>query len=345
MSDNINYDKYNYFCYIGVFPNKDYEAESLILDTQTAIMLERFYYNPHRLKSEVNAAITHFLLETINKDRVPGFAIQEACWDRSLGMLNHPQLKRMELAITDINSWNKEKIIIHSQSNGIPYSDFVIREKITFTETLIPHLKSNPMLVGSYAIILKIHLMNYKKSKVDKFKLFREFTDFINYRVGIFHAVEFSLAVHYFLGNSKQNDIVQSLLKFGSKDPLGAILTSCWDLFFLRLLQLNYLRDDWGMVRPKLVSRDDALINLAKYSSIHGLVELNETPMPIVSFDYEGLDARTSSFLEELHNEIRRVAIIRNVTNSEDIGKKVEQITEAARELEEELISIVKQRG
>ncbi|MCE3202456.1 hypothetical protein [Paenibacillus sonchi] len=343
MNNIIHYDKYNYFCYIGVFQDKDYEAESLFLDTQTAIMLERFYYNPHRLESAVNAAITDFLLETIDKDRIPGFAMQEACWDRALGAINLPQLKRMELAINDICTWDREKIINHSQSNGIAFSDFVFREKVSFTKSIIPHLKSNPMLIGSYALILKIHLMNYKKSRTDKFKLFREFVDFVNYRVGIFHAVEFSIAVHYFLGNSTQHDIVQGLLKFGSKDPLGAILTSCWDLFFLRLLQLQYMKNDWGIKQPKLVTRDDALIELAQYSSIHGLIEINETPMPIVSFDYKDLDSNTLSFLEDVHNEIRRAAIIRNVTDSEDIEKKYERITDVARELEEELIGIVKQ--
>lgn len=343
MNNIIRYDKYNYFCYIGVFQNKDYEAGSLFLDTQTAIMLEKFYYNPHRLKSEVNAAVTDFLLETINKDRIPGFAMQEACWDRALCEINTPQLKRMELAINNIYTWDREKIINHSKSNGIPFTDFVFREKVSFTETIIPHLKSNPMLIGSYALILKIHLMNYKKSRTDKFKLFNEFVDFVNYKIGIFHAVEFSLAVHYFLGDSTQHDNVQKLLKFGSRDPLGAILTSCWDLFFLRLLQLQYMKNDLGIIRPKLVTRDDALIKLAQYSSIHGLIELNKTPMPIVSFDYEGLDVVTTDFLEEVHNEVRRAATIRNVTDSNNIERKVDQITEVARELEEELIGIVKQ--
>lgn len=65
MKKNIQYDKYNYFCYIGVFQDKDYEPVSLILDTQIVIMLERFYYRPHKLESKVNAAITHFLVKLL----------------------------------------------------------------------------------------------------------------------------------------------------------------------------------------------------------------------------------------------------------------------------------------
>ncbi|UMV45358.1 hypothetical protein LMZ02_17675 [Paenibacillus macerans] len=344
MSKNIQYDKYNYFCYIGVFQDTDYEPISLILDTQTAIMLEKFYYNPYKLKSEVNTAITHFLLETINKDKVPGLAMQEACWDRALGSLNLPQFNRLELALNNINTWDRERIIKHSQSNGIPYNDFVTREKVTFTETMIPHLKSNPLLLGSYTIILKIHLLNYRKSKIDKFKLFREFIDFMNNKVSIFHAVEFSLAVDYFLGNSKKNDNAQSLLKFGSKDPLGAILTSSWDLFFLRFLQLSFMQNIGGILRPKLISRDDALINLAKYSYIHGLIEVNETPMPVVSFDHEDLDTTTLDFLDEIRTEIINSTHIRSLSYLGDIEKLVGRITETARELEEELIGMIKQK-
>ncbi|CAH2714181.1 hypothetical protein BACCIP111895_01335 [Neobacillus rhizosphaerae] len=342
MSKNINYDNNNYFCYIGAFSDEDYKAFSLILDTQTAIMLERFYYNPQKLKNDVNVAITDFLLETINKDKVPGFAMQESCWDRSLASINSPQFNRLEKALNDMNSWDRDKIINHSKSNGIPFNDFVMREKVSFTETMIPHLKSNPMLLGSYVIMLKIHLLNFKKSKMDKFKLFREFADFMNQDIKIFHAVEFSLAVDYFLGNSNKADNVQSLLKFGSKDPLGAILTSCWDLFFLRFLQLSFMNNMGGIIKPKLVSRDDALINLAMYSSIHGLIEVNDTPMPIVSFDHEGLNITTMNFLDGIQSEIRNSVVSRSQAFIGDIEGQAEKITQIAIQLELELLSKIK---
>jgi hypothetical protein len=344
MSKNIQYDKFDYFCYIGAIPDKDYEPVSLILDTQVVIMLEKFYYNPHKLQSEVKAAVTEFLLLNIHKDRIPGFAMQEACWDRSLGSINAPQFARLQLAIDSIDTWDKERIIKHSQSNGLPYKDYVMREKVLFTKTMIPHLESNPLLLGSYATILKIHLMHYRKSKADKFKLIREFVDFMNEKVGIFHAVEFSLTIDYFLGNSPQSDNVQKLLKFGSKDPLGAIITSCWDLFFLRFLQLSFMEKTEGIIMPKLVSRDDALINIAKYASIHGLIEMNETPMPIVSFDHNDLDAYTVEFIEEVNRKIKNTAHIRSMSYLGDINKVVSKITETAKELEEELIAIIKRK-
>ncbi|MNP44068.1 hypothetical protein D3C76_1379160 [compost metagenome] len=166
----------------------------------------------------------------------------------------------------------------------------------------------------------------------------------MNNKVSIFHAVEFSLAVDYFLGNSKKSDNVQSLLKFGSKDPLGAILTSCWDLFFLRFLQLSYMQNDGGILRPKLISRDDALINLAKYSSIHGLIEINQTPMPVVSYDHEDLDEDTQDFLDEIRTEIRNTMHIRSQSFLGDIEKHIARITAITRELEEEIIGFIRQK-
>lgn len=83
------------------------------------------------------------------------------------------------------------------------------------------------------------------------------------------------------------------------------------------------MQNDGGILRPKLISRDDALINLAKYSSIHGLIEINQTPMPVVSYDHEDLDEDTQDFLDEIRTEIRNTMHIRSESFLGDIEKHI----------------------
>ncbi|MFU1796764.1 hypothetical protein ACM1RC_23080 [Paenibacillus azoreducens] len=340
MSNNIQTDEHSIFTFIGVSTERDYDAFSLILDSNVVILMEKFFYEPQKMKPEYREAVVDFLINTIDKDKVPGFAIQESCWDRNLISLNMPQLKKLEQALNMINSWEKDDILKHKNSSGFEYKGIVIRNKPSLTESLIPHFEANPMIMGSYAMLLKIHILNRRKSKANKFKLFREFFDFMNYEVKAVHAIEHSLAIDYFLRSSTKGEYVQKLLKFGAKDPLSAILTSCWDIFFLRFLQLSYMKNIEGIIMPKLVTRDDALIELARYSSIQGLIDLNDTPLPIVSFDdNEEFDAETITFLEEIKYETIRTVTQRAIAYSGDRTVHINNLKKKIREMENQLVN------
>ncbi|MNJ50000.1 hypothetical protein D3C77_452600 [compost metagenome] len=95
-----------------------------------------------------------------------------------------------------------------------------------------------------------------------------------------------------------------------------------------------------GIRMPKLVTRDDALIELARYISIQGLIDLNDTPLPIVSFDYnEEFDAETIAFLKGIKHETIRTSTQRAIAYSGDRTIHINNLKETIREMENQLVN------
>lgn len=335
-------DKYNYYAHIGVFKNKDYKHFSLIIDSNTAINLEKYYYNPSKLGEKKLMATRDFLISNIHTDPVYGFALQETCWDYQRFSLNMEQYRKMESALVQQYSWSEKKIISHARSKGIQYDGTPPqREKVSEIHTLINQLECNPFLTASYASVMKIMILQ-KKSNKNKMDLIEEYVDFVNNQLIGELALETQIAFLYFLGEPKMQEIGDKIFKFDSK-KMPVLLNAwntAWDLFYLRLLQRCYFdREFMNTVAPKLVTADKGIINLASLCSLETAIITNDAPIPILSFDDNNIRAEYIHDATRINKELYYSSIQREMKRK-SLTSIDNHVIEIATKLEKELVSI-----
>ncbi|MED0670378.1 hypothetical protein P4S95_09125 [Aneurinibacillus aneurinilyticus] len=113
----------------------------------------------------------------------------------------------------------------HGATNGIKYHKKISRAKTEYISTILPHSNSNPYLLGSYAALLKIHLIHkkIKPYKEIKTRLYKEFIDFLENDLQAVLAMELNLTSDLLGATSEKSEYVQGLLKFGSKNIIPII--------------------------------------------------------------------------------------------------------------------------
>lgn len=338
---SITMDKYNHYAYIGVFKDKDYKHFSLIMDTNTAINLEKYYYKPNSMDERVLKSTRDFLIENIKLDPVYGFALQESCWDLSLKGINTLQYQKMSEALENQYTWSKERIILHSSTKGIKSKIEPHREKIIFIKTLTDNFDANPYLPGSYACVLKIIIL-LKKYMKNKIKLVEEYIHFINNELLGDCSLETQVLIYYLFGEPKLQEIGDKIFKLNKK-KVPILLNSwniTWDFFFLRLLQLSYFdNDSTGVLSPKLVTADKGIINLANLCSLEGVISSSDGPMPIISFDMSNIRKEHVEFVEKINKELFFGAVERDIKRSkvQNMNQRLEMLI---KNLETELLDI-----
>jgi hypothetical protein len=338
---SIYMDRYNYYAYIGVFNDKDYKHFSLILDTNTAINLEKYYYKPKSLNGVILEATRDFLLNNSASDTIFGFALQESCWDFHLAGINNIQYQKMTKALEDQYTWSKEKIIGHAYSNGIEFDGSPRREKVTYVSTILNQLISNPLLAGSYASVLKIMLLQ-KRAKSNKLNLVEEYVHFINFELFADMALETQVAFYYLIGSPSMQEIGDKIFKFDLKKTpiLLNAWNTAWDFFYLRLLQRSYFDNSFlNTISPKLVTADKGIINLASLCSLEGVISTKDAPLPLISFNYENIRPEYYVEAERINKELYFGSLQRDIKRKAipDIDQHLRTLIT---KLEQELLSI-----
>lgn len=327
------------FSLIGYSSNVNYNHKTIVLDSNIVILLEKFFFTPNRMKNNEKELITKFLLNSLFKDKIPGFGIQEACSDRNTNTIDNEAKEKMLYAIETINLWGPDQIINHSlRSGGFEYKR-TKREKPIMKLSLIDTIEElNPFLLPIYAAVLKIHLLNRKKSKIqNKLALLEEYVDFMNNEIKAILPIELHLAFDYFLGDSNKSNYVQNLLKFNPKKGstvLDSVWNASWDIFFLRLLHWGSLNGLKGIVNPpmenpKLVTNDNDLIALAGYIEMTGGISRDgEAPnMTLIQMNLENLE-KTVEYdrLDAIHEKILISQKIRIITSDYNSRKELKDV-------------------
>lgn len=283
-------DKYCYYHYISV--NEVKNKYSIIADTQVAINLEKFFYNPIELmdnkdKDRKYLATMDYLIETINQDIIYGFAMQEACWDYAEMSINYGQYTKMETALQKQYNWNIDKIKLNTLDTKREFLGKCEREKIKEFESILNQTECNPNMLISYVCIMKLYVL-FKTVK-NKITAYEYFIKFLEEELLCSMAIESYLAVSLFCGQSTSLDLVQKILKFGEKKTLKQMWSSCWDISFIRLI-INEVRlkqeNDREVV---LVSADEGIILLAKFLNITGFLKNEVGILTINSFKMENI--------------------------------------------------------
>ncbi|WP_036698287.1 hypothetical protein [Paenibacillus taiwanensis] len=337
----VRSDRYNRYFYLA--PADDtYEFQSLLMDTNTAINLEKFYYNPQKMNDIDIKATTEFLLNNIKSDPVYGFAVQEACWDYTLGRLNEGQYQKMTSALENQYNWDISKIQQHALSQGQLFKNDVFRSKVKELETLTDQIEEcNPFLVGSYACILKILIVQMKHKS--PLKSIYEYLDYVNNEIMTNYALETQLAINYFLGNDKMYALGNSIFKFDRKKE-NVLLKACnasWDMFFLRLLQMSHFHSGVSKAlntfKPNLVTTDHGIKNFAQLCSVEAVINKDNKFVPILSFIEENIKNEYLKHVENIESELyfkvleREAA--RDILNGDSNSYLLESITKLEKEL------------
>jgi hypothetical protein len=339
----IQMDRNGYYAYISPIENTDYEHISLILDTNVAINVERFYYKPNKQETNKKQATVDFLIDNLGSDLIDGFAKQEACWDYSIKRLNQSQYEKMENALDKVFSWSKDEIIAHIDSPGIVSEHELNRAKPPMFTTLIDQvIKCNPFILNSYISVLKIMILQKKlhgKLK-DKKKCVEEYVEFVNTVHAVNCGLENYVAINYFLGKDESYKLGNKLFKFDVKDEnmLLRAMNISWDFFFLRLLQNAYLDkvDYLDAQNPKLITRDDGLINLAELCSLEASMDNN---INIFTFFERDLRPEYINFMESIEKKLYFGSVDRRI-KQDLIKKENEYLMNLARQLEEEILKL-----
>ncbi|HDK7176503.1 TPA: hypothetical protein PTV31_003117 [Clostridium botulinum] len=354
MDKNIRFDSQGYYSYIGVFKDKDYEPFSLIVDSNIAINLEKFYYNPSSLilknkcygdKERIKKwlATMEFLIESINKDTFYGCALQECCWDYELKCLNKNQYEKMENALESQYNWTINDILQHAYSVGVKHEFNVVRNKVKRISTLLDQTDCNPEILSSYACVLKIMILQCSIKKRGRVKSYINFMEFMTKELLGVHAIEANIATNYFLGEYKMQEIGDKIFKFGKKTPvLLNAWNTCWDIFYLRLLQLAHFDGKFKVYNPKLVTGDIGIINLARMTSLEFAISNDEGYLPIVSFYNSDIKPEYIDIMKKLEKEMYFDTVNRKCMRDK-IKNKEKHVKDIIINLEEELLYLYNQ--
>lgn len=341
---HVRSDEYNRYFYLT--PSDDtYEFQSLLMDTNTAINLEKFYYNPQKMNDTDCMATTEFLIRNIKSDPLHGFALQEACWDYSLGGLNESQYEKMASALE--NQYNCDIFTIqqHAMSQGHLFKKDVFRSKAKELDTLTNQIEEcNPFIVGSYACILKILIVQIKHK--NPLKAIYEYLDYVNNEIMTNYALETQLAVNYFLGNDTMYALGNSIFKFDRKNE-DVLLKACnasWDMFFLRLLQMSHfhfgISNLLNAYKPQLVTADRGIKNFAQLCSVEAVIYKNNRFVPVLSFVEENIKDEYLKHLKNIESELHTKVLEREMNRDIVKGDNNSYLLENIMKLEKEIKDI-----
>lgn len=349
---NIKWDNEKFYAYIGVSNKVDYEPYSLLIDSNAAVYLETFYYNPYKLidknqsiyneRIKIWKATMNLLINSITKDPVYGFAIQESCWNYEKIKLDEGKQNIMEKALEEQNLWDKGSIIKNGYSVG--------RKKIYITEkfqsksdyiTMVDNYNQNPLMLGSYASVLMINIL--QKSKYDAVTKFKKFCEFQNEKLYLRHAIEENIAAHCFLGNKNLKEAINGIFKFDKKPVLINAWNTSWDIFYLRCLYYSFFdsffKHNMKVHNPKLITGDKDLIALATIMSVDIMIDTGEGMAVAITTDYSNIKSKYQRHYEQINADD-----INNIVSRQDrlnqSGNYVEHLIKVIKELENDIMGV-----
>jgi len=348
MDKNVHYDKRNCYAYISVLKEFKEQPYSLIMDANTAINLGKFYYKPYALvdtnkkdndsnRNKEWLSTMELLIDIQDKDPVFGFALQETCWDYDKKCINEIQYSKMEHALKSEYLWNTSEIIRNAYSLGHTNNFNVNRKKVNKIETLLDQMECNPLMLGSYACILKMLLLQKKINNIGREHCYIEFIEFMRKDIRIIHSIEANIAACYFLGKDETKEMSEKILKFGKK---GSMLlnawNACWDIFYLRLLQ-NDSEVGVNTHNTVLLTKDEGLIILAKMVTLEAKIIDSDGYINVNSFKGVNIRDEYKELIDKVHKDLY-FDVIEHFIEGNNSNKKYKHLEELVYNLEQQVL-------
>jgi hypothetical protein len=215
----------------------------LILDTNVAIDIERFYFGTLRsasARADLERLLKDYAVEHLRPsvDINYGFACLEASWTRGTGV---DAIKKRTLlhSVGRVLSWDSEHIERAFHMRRAP----VDRDKEWPRKVPLPAVSEDDhpahLLVGSYGSLLYMNLAARESGRT--VKALRAYLEWLRDSLGVRGAYEVQLGLDFFLGDSARRSGVQHLLRIGGSESSDTLADRCWnaawDLLFLRLTE------------------------------------------------------------------------------------------------------------
>lgn len=280
-----------------VGPHEDErEPDILVLDTNVAIDIERFYFG----RSGVDCEALLMLLERFpNTGRSAvnfqhGWAVAEATYRRGKGT-DDIRYRSMEYACSTVLSWSPDRVKKAFESRRPPADgDRRWRRGVPF-----PDDTGDPraFLVGPYGAILKLMDIESKRSqwrsKGPRFAL-EEYVGWMTEVLGVRQVYPLTLAAAVLVGTGVSNESARRVMKLGAgsgpDDMAARAWNAAWDVFITSLSEgLTYgLAPVPAGKLHKVLTRNIDPVNLRRDVETRVIIDTGSHRIPISEGNFDG---------------------------------------------------------
>jgi hypothetical protein len=267
------------------------EPDVLVLDTNVAIDIERFYFG----RGGVDPIALRALLERFpHRGTRPvqfsyGWAVAEASYVRGRGV-DEVKYRSIDYACDVIANWSPEDVQRAFDDRRPP----VARDKRWPRRVPLPDNPADPRvaLVAPYGALLMLAHLDARRStghRQDGEVALREYVRWLTDELGVRQAYPMTLASGIFVGTGLSNESARRVLKIsGAADPdrlASTAWNAAWDVLLTSLGEgLTYgLAPVAGGRLHKVVTRNVDPINLRRDIEARVIVDTGTSKLPFVS--------------------------------------------------------------
>lgn len=293
----------------------DANLETLILDTNVAIDIERFYYGDASPSADLESLLLAFPRRGGFERSVDinyGWAVAEATWDPVNERANLVRYRRMTHALSTVVNWSAEEIERAFAARTPP----VNRDRTWPRKVAMPRPEDvpapTPMVAVNYSVLLKtLHIASSRKGLRGKSaeRAFAEVVDWARDTLGIFDTYGIQVAMDLLCGDAERKGAAQRLLKYSG--PAEAQLlrqqawNSAWDLLFTRLCD-GY---SYGLLPGAQVSVTNVVTRNVDLPYLRSIVETAAVFKLGAPYDLAPLTVMTSSLAPHVDPDAIRASI------------------------------------
>jgi|GEM_PF-2898982 len=230
---------------IGVNSEADSIPRSIILDTNVAIDIEKFYFGTGRVDREaLHQLLTTFPNSNVGRQTVDinyGWAMCEASWTRD-GTFKAASMRSLRHSVSQVVNWHLPQIDSAFANRHPPANrDRDWRRGIPLPEREeLGHPLS--VLLASYASLLYLRKLDSTRSswrgRGPKWAV-RDYIEWMTNIFGTRNAYEVAAGIDLFCGDDARRNSVRNLLKIGGREEPDQLAdrtwNAAWDLWFVHL--------------------------------------------------------------------------------------------------------------
>jgi hypothetical protein len=269
----------------------DHEPDVLVLDTNVAIDIERFYFGRGGVDSAaLRALLARFPFEGRRPVKMSyGWAVAEASYVRGRGV-DPVTYRSLDYACETVTSWTPDEVQRAFADRRAP----VTRDSRWPRKVALPREPVDPrvLLVAPYgALLMLAHLDAHRSTGPhrDGEALLREYVRWLTDELGVRQAYPMTLASGIFVGTGQSNESARRVLKIsGAPDPdrlASTAWNAAWDVLLTSLGEgLTYGLAPVAAGRlHKIVTRNVDPINLRRDVEARVIVDTGRSRIPFVS--------------------------------------------------------------
>jgi hypothetical protein len=238
----------------------DSNSIELYLDTNLCIYLRDFYKEPSSIikRADIWSELRDLLKNIETNDIIVDYSIgtEEACRNKSDFLINYEKQNDMSQSINALFNMKYFEILEHSK---LIKFDEKIKDITQKDVTKINSLEAISIFQNSlfvnYACLLKMYLLDMRKTEVNRVQLMIEFLDFLEKEVDLFSTSIVVFAHYFFSGNTSIRKIIHKS-KNVSEEKIHALWNAAIDLVLPTYVSKHLIE---SKLVPVFATADEAL--------------------------------------------------------------------------------------